>query len=115
MVFRIAARKEQFDNLHNAFAVIKVMNDPKLVSVYCRELLEAPDKDLTSELHPQDEEISREDFEDEDVAESPSLPANPMKKVDEGECGAVKRSLLDEFSSTQSSKKTMKSIVKMEK
>lgn len=87
------------------------MKDPKLVAVYCRELLEAPDKDLTSELP----KSLREDFEDEDVAESPSLPANPVKKVDEGESGAVKRALLDEFSSTQSSKKTKKSIVKMEK
>nr|GMC91160.1 GAMYB transcription factor [Ipomoea batatas] len=37
MLFRIATRKEQFENLHNAFAVMKVINDPKLVTVYCPE------------------------------------------------------------------------------
>nr|GMC49876.1 replication protein A 70 kDa DNA-binding subunit B-like [Ipomoea batatas] len=35
------------------------MNDPKLVTVYCRELLEAPDKDLTSELPKSLERILR--------------------------------------------------------
>ncbi|XP_019161866.1 PREDICTED: uncharacterized protein LOC109158412 [Ipomoea nil] len=62
MLFRIAARNEQFDNLHNAFAVMKVINDPKLVSIYCPELLDKPDKDLTSEVHSLDYEFSEEEF-----------------------------------------------------
>nr|GMC53747.1 replication protein A 70 kDa DNA-binding subunit D-like [Ipomoea batatas] len=35
------------------------VKDPKLVAVYCRELLEAPDKDLTSELPKSLERILR--------------------------------------------------------
>nr|BAF64710.1 putative transposase [Ipomoea tricolor] len=115
MLFRIAVRKEQFDNLHNAFAVMKVMNDPKLVSVYCPELLDKPDKDLTSEVHPLDYGFSDEELDDEDVAESPGITIKEVNEGDASDCGAVKRSLLDEFSSTQSSKKTKECIVKMEK
>nr|GMD29017.1 replication protein A 70 kDa DNA-binding subunit D-like [Ipomoea batatas] len=40
MAFRIAIRKQQFHNMHNAFGVMQILNDPALVDAHCPELLE---------------------------------------------------------------------------
>lgn len=69
--FRVAERKEQFYNLHNAFAVMKIKNDQKLKENHSPELLESWDKGLSSKLeHVEDEDVFDEDFVSSDEAES---------------------------------------------
>nr|GMD40932.1 putative transposase [Ipomoea batatas] len=52
---------------------------------------------------------------EENVAESPNVPVNLDKDNEAIDAEAVKRPLLDEFSSTKSSKKTKEDHVKCEK
>nr|GMD98104.1 replication factor A protein 1-like [Ipomoea batatas] len=81
MLFRITVRNEQFENLHNAFAVMKIINDCAL------------------------------EFVSDDEVVSPITQQGSTKEFTNSGCGAVKRSLLDEFSSTQSSKKPKEAIL----
>nr|GMD65904.1 replication protein A 70 kDa DNA-binding subunit D-like [Ipomoea batatas] len=56
MIFKIAIRNEQFDNLYNAFAVMKIINDHALVDAHCPELLYNQYKGLTSKLVSREED-----------------------------------------------------------
>ncbi|XP_031116690.1 uncharacterized protein LOC116020352 [Ipomoea triloba] len=78
LIWKIAVRKEQFDNLHNAFAVMK-------------------------------------EFLSEGEAESPLAITGNAKDVEVLDSGAVKRCLLDQFSSTKTSSKKLLLEVKLEK
>ncbi|XP_019179267.1 PREDICTED: uncharacterized protein LOC109174488 [Ipomoea nil] len=102
LLFRIAVRKEQFQNYLNAFPVMRIITDEKIVEKHAPELIQVWDRDLSSKLEL---ELTDEDLWDiERLNEDNSI-----------ENGTVKRSLIDEFSSTQSSKKSKDSVVKIEK
>ncbi|XP_031104573.1 replication protein A 70 kDa DNA-binding subunit A-like [Ipomoea triloba] len=115
LIWKIAVRKEQFDNLHNAFAVMKAINDTKLVDSYCPELLESFDNDPTSKLQSNDCFELDEEFISEGEAESPLAITGNATDVEDLDSGAVKRCLLDEFSSSKTSTKKMLLQVKLEK
>ncbi|XP_031120411.1 replication protein A 70 kDa DNA-binding subunit E-like [Ipomoea triloba] len=115
LIWKIAVRKEQFDNLHNAFGVMKIINDTKLIDSYCPELLDNFDNDPTSKLESNDCFESDEEFLSEGEAESPLAINATVKDVVDLDSGVVKRSLLDEFSSTKNTAKKMLLEVKLEK
>nr|GMD78561.1 replication factor A protein 1-like [Ipomoea batatas] len=50
LIFRIAVRKEQFQNLHNAFQVMRIINDVDLIEKHVPELMQGRDKDHSSKL-----------------------------------------------------------------
>nr|GMD17699.1 putative transposase [Ipomoea batatas] len=72
------------------------------------------DKDLTSELHLSDGDDDSDEGFLSDEADGPVATLG-MTIPHEGSEGPVKRSLLDELSSTKESKKTRESVVKVEK
>nr|GMC75184.1 replication factor A protein 1-like [Ipomoea batatas] len=74
LIFRIAVRKEQFQNLHNAFQVMRIINDVDLIEKHVPELMQGRDKDHSSKLElelTEDDLWGDEDFELENEAESP--------------------------------------------
>ncbi|XP_019196181.1 PREDICTED: uncharacterized protein LOC109190185 [Ipomoea nil] len=111
MVFKIAARKEQFDNLHNAFAVMKIINDHALIDAYSPDLLENGDHDKEELIAEGDDE----DFVSKNEVESSVCHQGSPKEFTDTGSRSLKRSLLDEFSSTESSKKTRDITFKKEK
>ncbi|XP_031099674.1 uncharacterized protein LOC116003874 [Ipomoea triloba] len=115
LIWKIDVRKEQFDNLHNAFAVMKIINDTKLIDSYCPELLDNFDNDPTSKLESNDCFESDEEFLSKGEAESPLAINATGKDVVDLDSGVVKRCLLDEFSSTKNTAKKMLLEVKLEK
>ncbi|XP_031115836.1 replication factor A protein 1-like [Ipomoea triloba] len=94
---------------------IAVINDPKLVDSYCPELLESFDNDPTSKLQSNDCFESDEEFLFEGEAESPLAITGNAKDLEVLDSGAVKRCLLDQFSSTKTSSKKLLLEVKLEK
>nr|GMC73742.1 replication factor A protein 1-like [Ipomoea batatas] len=74
LIFRIAVRKEQFQNLHNAFQVMRIINDVDLIEKHVPELMQGRDKGHSSKLElelREDDLWGDEDFELENEAESP--------------------------------------------
>nr|GMC71758.1 replication factor A protein 1-like [Ipomoea batatas] len=74
LIFRIAVRKEQFQNLHNAFPVMRIINDVDLIEKHVPELMQGRDKDHSSKLElelTEDDLWGDEDFELENEAKSP--------------------------------------------
>lgn len=57
-------RKEQFQNYHNAFPVMRYINDLALIEQHAPELLQGRDKDLSSKLEL---ELTEEDLWDDEV------------------------------------------------
>lgn len=53
MVFRVAVRKQQFENLHNAFSVMRINTEQRLIQVHAPTLLGIHDKDLGSKVEHQ--------------------------------------------------------------
>ncbi|XP_019160466.1 PREDICTED: uncharacterized protein LOC109157038 [Ipomoea nil] len=119
LLFRIAVRKEQFQNYLNAFPVMRIITDEKIVEKHAPELIQVRDRDLSSKLKLEltDEDLwDIEDIDQANEAESPlQVVAQRLNEDNSIENGTVKRSLIDEFSSTQSSKKSNDSVVKIEK
>ncbi|XP_019173595.1 PREDICTED: uncharacterized protein LOC109169187 [Ipomoea nil] len=119
LLFRIAVRKEQFQNYLNAFPVMRIITDEKIVEKHAPELIQVRDRDLSSklELELTDDDLwDIEDIDPANEAESPlQVVAQRLNEDNIIENGTVKRSLIDEFSSTQSSKKSKDSVVKIEK
>nr|GMD48389.1 replication factor A protein 1-like [Ipomoea batatas]GMD81042.1 replication factor A protein 1-like [Ipomoea batatas] len=114
MAFRIAIRKQQFHNMHNAFGVMQILNDPALVDAHCPELLEdSENEDNDKQLL--DAEDDEEEFVSDDEVQSPITQQDSAKDFTQSGSGPVKRNVLDEFSSTQTSKKTKEATIKKEK
>nr|GLL39515.1 uncharacterized protein LOC109173760 [Ipomoea trifida] len=87
LFFKISVKSETFDNLDNAVPVLQVKHFPEMFETYCPGLIQHNDDEFSSKL-----QLTQDDSDsDEDEAMN--------------ETEAVKRSLLDEFSSTQPSKK----------
>ncbi|XP_031101962.1 replication factor A protein 1-like [Ipomoea triloba] len=104
MLFRVSANTDQFINRSYAFPVLKINTESKFVQQYCKELLEAHDKELNSTVQlSNDDEEFLQGF-DSDEAESPIQMLPPMKNAETSD-GPVKRSLMDQFSSTKCCKK----------
>nr|GMD05590.1 putative transposase [Ipomoea batatas] len=107
------AAKEGFglEKRNLAFPVMQIKDDIAVVNEYCPGMLKEAKQKSTNSEEPLDDEF------DSDEAESP-LP-NPLSQVAKGcsnDSEAVKRRLLDEFSSTQVSKKKTHLVqIKVEK
>nr|GMC60468.1 replication protein A 70 kDa DNA-binding subunit D-like [Ipomoea batatas] len=96
LFFKISVKSETFDKLDNAVPVLQVKHFPEMFETYCPGLIQHNDDEFSSKL-----QLTQDDSDsDEDEAGN--------------ETEAVKRSLLDEFSSTQPSKKKKDVVVKME-
>nr|GMC56477.1 protein FAR-RED ELONGATED HYPOCOTYL 3 isoform X2 [Ipomoea batatas] len=96
LFFKISVKSETFDKLDNAVPVLQVKHFPEMFETYCPGLIQHNDDEFSSKL-----QLTQDDSDsDEDEACN--------------ETEAVKRSLLDEFSSTQPSKKKKDVVVKME-
>nr|GMD63332.1 replication factor A protein 1-like [Ipomoea batatas] len=97
MLFKINVERDRLEKRNLAFPVMQIKDDIAVVNEYCPGMLKG--------------------FFSDEEAESP-LP-NPLTQVSKGganDSEAVKRRLLDEFSSTQvSKKKTHTVLIKVEK
>nr|GMD81224.1 replication protein A 70 kDa DNA-binding subunit B-like [Ipomoea batatas] len=115
LFFKISVKSETFDKLENAVPVLQVKHFPEMFETYCPGLIQHNDDEFSSKLQlTQDDSDSDEVFFSDDPTESP-IAATPGKQDEAcNETEAVKRSLLDEFSSTQPSKKKKDVVVKME-
>nr|GME07504.1 replication protein A 70 kDa DNA-binding subunit D-like [Ipomoea batatas] len=115
LFFKISVKSETFDKLDNAVPVLQVKHFPEMFETYCPGLIQHNDDEFSSKLQlTQDDSDSDEGFFSDDPTESP-IAATPGKQDEAcNETEAVKRSLLDEFSSTQPSKKKKDVVVKME-
>nr|GMD26427.1 putative transposase [Ipomoea batatas] len=118
MVFKVSIKDEHLKNPAKPIPVLKITNDQELVSVYCPSLTDDHDelsKMIGEEL--QDEES--DDSESGDEASSPavqqSLKAIREDSSEKVEPGAIKRCLLDQFSSSQDVKRSKAFIIKQEK
>nr|GMD16177.1 replication factor A protein 1-like [Ipomoea batatas] len=108
---------QEFQNLHNAFPVMRIINDVDLIEKHVPELMQGKDKDHSSKLElelTEDDLWGDEDFELENEVESPLQVIGTPLSTDLNDNATVKRSLIDEFSSTQCSKKTKEYVVKVE-
>nr|GMD18677.1 putative transposase [Ipomoea batatas] len=118
MLFKINVERDRLEKRNLAFPVMQIKDDIAVVNEYCPGMLkEAKQKSTNSEEPLDDEFDSDEGFFSDEEAESP-LP-NPLSQVAKGcsnDSEAVKRRLLDEFSSTQVSKKKTHLVqIKVEK
>ncbi|XP_031117597.1 uncharacterized protein LOC116021126 [Ipomoea triloba] len=114
MLFRISANTDQFINRSYAFPVLRINNDSKFVEQYCKELFAAHDKEVNSTVQLSDGDDEFLQGFDSDEGESPIAMLPPMKNAEASD-GAVKRCLLDQFSSSKGCKKLKDSKLKMEK
>ncbi|XP_031099852.1 uncharacterized protein LOC116004054 [Ipomoea triloba] len=114
MLFRVSANTDQFINQSYAFPVLSINTESKFVQQYCKELLDAHDKEVNStvQLSYGDEEFLQGFDSDEGESLIQMLP--PTKNVETSD-GPVKRCLLDQFSSTKGCKKLKDTKVKIEK
>nr|GMC68932.1 replication factor A protein 1-like [Ipomoea batatas] len=102
LFFKVNVQKNQLDNLGHAIPVMSVKHFPEMFNTYCPGLLDDYDDCLSSKLQLTDNESdSDEGFFSEEEAESPNMNAVKEQLVHVIETDAVKRSLLDQFSSTQ--------------
>nr|GMC66745.1 replication factor A protein 1-like [Ipomoea batatas] len=112
MLFRISAKTEHLSKLDSAFPVFKINTDQQLLKHHCPEILSIPEEEVnTKMLSLEDDEILEGFLSDE--ADSPIATLPPLSG--EAADGSVKRSLIDEFSSTQGCKKVKQHRVKVEK
>nr|GMC97871.1 putative transposase [Ipomoea batatas] len=113
---KVNVQKNQLDNLSHAIPVMQVKHFLEMFNTYCPGLLDDYDDCLSSKLQLTDNESdSDEGFFSEEEAESPNMNAVKELSVHVTEIEAVKRSLLDQFSSTQTSKKKKLVVGKEEK
>nr|GMD76699.1 replication protein A 70 kDa DNA-binding subunit D-like [Ipomoea batatas] len=106
MLFRISAKTEHLSKIDSAFPVFKINTDQQLLKHHCPEILRILEEEVNTEmLSLEDDEILE--------ADSPIVTLPPLSG--EAADGSVKRSLIDEFSSTQGCKKVKQHRVKVEK
>nr|GMC49133.1 replication factor A protein 1-like [Ipomoea batatas] len=113
LFFNINVKKDQLDNLSHAIPVMQVKHFPGLFNTYCPGLLDDNYDCLSSKLQLTDNGSDSDEVKEE--AKSPNVNAMKEPSVHVTENEAVKRSLLDQFSSTQTSKKKKHVVVKEEK
>nr|GMD86838.1 replication factor A protein 1-like [Ipomoea batatas] len=118
MLFKINVERDRLEKRNLAFQVMQIKDDIVVVNEYCPGMLKEANQKSTNSYEQLDDDFdSDEGFFSDEEAESP-LP-NPLTQVAKGcanDSEAVKRRLLDEFSSTQvSKKKTHTVLIKVEK
>nr|GMD32885.1 replication protein A 70 kDa DNA-binding subunit B-like [Ipomoea batatas] len=118
MLFKINVERDRLEKRNLAFPVMQIKDDIAVVNEYCPGMLKVTNQKSTNSYEQLDDDFdSDEGFFSDEEAESP-LP-NPLTQVAKGganDSEAVKRRLLDEFSSTQvSKKKTHTVLIKVEK
>ncbi|XP_031120877.1 replication protein A 70 kDa DNA-binding subunit-like [Ipomoea triloba] len=112
MLFRISAKTEHISKLDSAFPVFKINTDQQLLKQHCPEILGIPEEEVNTKMLSLEDDEIREGFLS-DEADSPIATLPPFSG--EAADGSVKRSLIDEFSSTQGCKKVKQHRVKVEK
>nr|GLL16954.1 putative transposase [Ipomoea trifida] len=113
LFFKINVKKDQLDNLSHAIPVMQVKHFPGLFNTYYLGLLDDNYDCLSSKLQLTDSGSDSDEVKEK--AKSPNVNAMKEPSVHVTENEAVKRSLLDQFSSTQTSKKKKHVVVKEEK
>nr|GMD89869.1 replication factor A protein 1-like [Ipomoea batatas] len=117
MVFKVNIKKNPKQNYGYAFSVMKILNDENIVAAYCSAFGADQEKDLISKMI---EEYGDEETDDDesgaDEVNSPNNVVLPRKPTGDQEMSPLsKRSLLDQFSSTQQMKKGRLDNIKKEK
>nr|GMD79573.1 protein FAR1-RELATED SEQUENCE 5-like [Ipomoea batatas]GMD81460.1 protein FAR1-RELATED SEQUENCE 5-like [Ipomoea batatas] len=110
-------KKNPKQNYGYAFSVMKILNDENIVAAYCSAFGADQEKDLISKMI---EEYGDEETDDDesgaDEVNSPNNVVLPRKPTGDQEMSPLsKRSLLDQFSSTQQMKKGRLDNIKKEK
>nr|GMD95364.1 putative transposase [Ipomoea batatas] len=110
LLFKINVKRDQLDKRNLAFPVMQIKEDIAVLNQYCPGLLKDKKQKGTDSVDPMEDDL------DSDEVESPFPNALKVGIVGGNESEAVKRRLLDEFSSTQCpKKKTHTAIIKLEK
>nr|GMC97787.1 putative transposase [Ipomoea batatas] len=104
MLFKIAVRKEQIDNLHYAFGVLSICRYDLKVSKY--------NSTLSLEQDHDDHKMLSDCFGDEEF-ESLRLQRRCSKEGEKS--GAIKRSLMEDFSTSVTSKRVKRNVIKKKK
>ncbi|XP_031095169.1 uncharacterized protein LOC115999461 [Ipomoea triloba] len=117
MVFRINLKNEL--NPAKPISVLSVMQDEELEAQYCPSMVDDHDE-LSRMVEEEADDLESDESESGDEAISPSMqPDLKLKGVDkpqdEVDTGAIKRRLLDQFSSSQNLKKSRPVVIKQEK
>nr|GMC86057.1 replication factor A protein 1-like [Ipomoea batatas] len=117
MIFKVNIKKNPKQNYGYAFSVMKILNDENIVAAYCSAFGADQEKDLISKMI---EEYGDEETDDDesgaDEVNSPNNVVLPRKPTGDQEMSPLsKRSLLDQFSSTQQMKKGRLDNIKKEK
>nr|GLL33750.1 putative transposase [Ipomoea trifida] len=103
MLFKINVERDRLEKRNLAFPVMQIKDDIAVVNEYCPGMLKEANQKSTNSYEQLDDDFdSDEGFFSDEEAENP-LP-NPLTQVAKGcanDSEAVKRRLLDEFSSTQ--------------
>nr|GME12331.1 replication factor A protein 1-like [Ipomoea batatas] len=118
MLFKINVERDRLEKRNLAFPVMQIKDDIAVVNQYCPRLLKVTNQKPTNSVEQLDDDLDSDaGFFSDEEAESP-LP-NSLTQVAKGggnDSEAVKRMLLDEFSSTQvPKKKTHTVLIKVEK
>nr|GMD42406.1 replication factor A protein 1-like [Ipomoea batatas] len=117
-LFKITVERDRLEKCNLAFPVMQIKDDIAVVNQYCPGLLKVTNQNPTNSVEQLDDDLDSDaGFFSDEEAESP-LP-NSLTQVAKGggnDSEAVKRRLLDEFSSTQvPKKKTHIVLIKVEK
>ncbi|XP_019178600.1 PREDICTED: uncharacterized protein LOC109173760 [Ipomoea nil] len=78
LLFRIAVRKKQFQNYLNAFLVMRIITDEKIVEKHAPELIGVRDRDLSSKLEL---ELTEDDLWDLEENEQVNEAESPLQVV----------------------------------
>nr|GLL42276.1 uncharacterized protein LOC109156722 [Ipomoea trifida] len=119
MIFKIGFKKGTMRGPNSAYNVVRVLRDQLLLDTYCSNLRDHQDKDLMSKMVEEDEyeeSDSEEEASQDDEVQSP-LPIDTGKRrmIDEEETNSVKKCLMDQFSTSKTTKKMKEVAVKQEK
>ncbi|XP_019171227.1 PREDICTED: uncharacterized protein LOC109166804 [Ipomoea nil] len=118
MVFKISLKMEFMKGVYSAYTVMRVLRDEVLVSAYCSKLIEDQEKDLMTKMIDEDEEEDGESDQeasnrDNEVNNPLSIQQSQSLDIEPKDSNGVKRSLLDQFSSSRKMGKNV--AVKQEK
>nr|GMD39403.1 replication factor A protein 1-like [Ipomoea batatas] len=118
MIFKINVQRDRLEKRNLPFLVMQIKEDIAVLNQYYPGLVKDTKQKGTNSVEPLDDDLDSDaGFFSYEEAESPLPNAlTQMAKGGGNESEAVKRRLLDEFSSTQClKKKTHTAIIKMEK
>ncbi|XP_019181618.1 PREDICTED: uncharacterized protein LOC109176667 [Ipomoea nil] len=118
MIFKISLKMEFMKGATSAYTVVRVLRDEVLVSAYCSKLIEDQEKDLMTKMIDEDEDEDEESDQeasngDNEVNSPLSIQQSQSLDIEPEDPNGVKRSLLDQFSSSR--KKGKNVVVKQEK